>query len=115
MRGNIAMQHIGLLLGLHIRVGNEDNIWDSERKRWPTVKQVEWAVKISEQYGRKVATADDARKIMKVGVWYDSVEDTLARLGLPPNRAEGQRGFLTYATDGRLPKETTSSSSTSIL
>ena len=117
MRGNIAMQHIGMLLGLHIRVGNEDNIWDSKRKRWPTVKQVEWAVKISEQHGRKVATADEARKIMKVVVWYDSVEDTLNRLGLPPNRAEGQRGFLTSETDGRLPKPATTAGSnpTSIL
>ncbi len=41
---------------------------------------------------------------MKLGVWYDAVEETLFKLGLPPNRAEGQRGFLTYDTDGRLPK-----------
>ncbi len=117
MRGNIAMQHMGMLLGLHIRVGNEDNIWDAQKKRWPTVKQVEWAVKIAERHGRKVASADDARRIMKVGVWYDSVEDTLARLGLPPNRTEGQRGFLTSETDGRLPKPGTAvgPSPTSIL
>ena len=41
---------------------------------------------------------------MKVGVWYDSVEETLFNLGLPPNRSEGYRGFLAYATDGKLPK-----------
>ena len=87
-----------------MRVGNEDNIWDMHKKRWPTVKQVEWAVKQSEQFGRKVATADEARKIMKIGVWYDTVEETLFNLGLPPNRPEGYKGFLTYDTDGRLPK-----------
>lgn len=103
MRGNIAIQTLGTILGAHVRVGNEDNIWDANRKRWPTVKQIEWAVKQCEQFGRKVATAEEARKIMKVGVWYDSVEDTLFNLGLPPNRAEGQKGFLTYDTDGRLP------------
>jgi uncharacterized protein (DUF849 family) len=104
MRGNIAIQQLATILGQNVRVGNEDNIWDMHKKRWSTVKQVEWAVKQSEQFGRKVATADEARRIMKVGVWYDSVEETLQHLGLPPNRADGQKGFLTYETDGRLPK-----------
>jgi hypothetical protein len=56
------------------------------------------------QFGRKVATAEEARQIMKVGVWYNTVEETLFNLGLPPNRAAGQTGFLTYDTDGRLPQ-----------
>jgi uncharacterized protein (DUF849 family) len=103
MRGNIAIQNMAILLGMHVRVGNEDNIWDMHGKRWESVKQVEWAVKTAEQFGRKVATADEARKQMKVGVWYDSVEETLAHLGLPPNRADGQTGFLMRDTDGRLP------------
>jgi hypothetical protein len=104
MRGNIAIQTLGTILGVNVRVGNEDNIWDMHKKRWPTVKQVEWAVKQSEQFGRKVATADEARQIMKVGVWYDSAEETLFKLGLPPNRTEGYKGFLSYDTDGRLPQ-----------
>jgi uncharacterized protein (DUF849 family) len=104
MRGNIAIQNLALILGCHIRVGNEDNIWDAKKNRWPTVKQIEWAVKMAEQFGRKVATADEARQIMKIGTWYDTVEETLFNLGLPPNRPEGQKGFLTYDTDGRLPK-----------
>ena len=104
MRGNIAIQTLATVLGVHVRVGIEDNIWDMHKKRWPTVKQVEWAVKQSEQFGRKVATAEEARKIMKIGVWYETVEETLRNLALPPNRAQGQQGFLTYETDGRLPK-----------
>jgi hypothetical protein len=73
-------------------------------------------VKQSEQFGRKVATAEEARKIMKVGVWYDTVEETLANLALPPNRAAGQTGFLNYETDGRLPKAAAGSTNpTSIL
>jgi len=87
-----------------VRVGNEDNIWDMHKKRWPTVKQVEWAAKQSEQFGRKVATADEARKMMKIGVWYNTVEETLFNVGLPPNRPEGYKGFLSYDGDGRLPK-----------
>ena len=104
MRGNIAIQNMALLLGAHIRVGNEDNIWDAKKQRWDSVRQVEWAVKLSEQFGRKVATADEARKMMKIGVWYDSVQETLFNAALPPNRAEGQKGFLSYETDGRLPR-----------
>ena len=115
MRGNIALQTLGTILGVHVRVGNEDNIWDMHKKRWPTVKQVEWAVKQSEQFGRKVATAEEARKIMKVGVWYDTVEETLLHAGLPPNRPEGYKGFLTYDTDGKIDKSAAKSASTSIL
>jgi len=116
MRGNIAIQTLGTILGQHVRVGNEDNIWDANKKRWSTVKQVEWAVKQSEQFGRKVATAEEARKLMKVGVWYDTVEEALFNVGLPPNRPDGAKGFLTYDTDGRLPKaDATRTSPASIL
>jgi uncharacterized protein (DUF849 family) len=103
MRGNIAIQSMATILGMHVRVGNEDNLWDMHKQRWSTVKQVEWAVKQSEQFGRRVASAEEARGIMKIGVWYDTIEDTLFHLGLPPNRTDGTRGFLTYDTDGRLP------------
>jgi hypothetical protein len=41
---------------------------------------------------------------MKIGTWYDTVEETLFNLGLPPNRPEGQPGFLVYDTDGQLPQ-----------
>jgi hypothetical protein len=42
--------------------------------------------------------------MMKIGTWYNSVEETLSNLGLPPNRAAGQTGFLVHDTDGRLPQ-----------
>jgi uncharacterized protein (DUF849 family) len=117
MRGNIAIQNLAIILGAHVRVGNEDNLWDAKRQRWESVKQVEWAVKMCEQFGRKVATAEEARKMMKVGAWYNTVEETLFNLGLPPNRPEGYQGFLTYQTDGQLPKAAAQvhSSPTSIL
>ncbi|MDM0108361.1 hypothetical protein QTH97_25660 [Variovorax sp. J22R24] len=43
---------------------------------------------------------------LKLDVWYDSVEETLFNLSLPPNRQEGYKDFLAYETDGRLPKST---------
>jgi uncharacterized protein (DUF849 family) len=102
MRGLISISALAIVLGLHVRVGNEDNLWDSKRQRMTSVKQVEAAVRMSEQFGRKVATAEEARKILKVGVWYDSVDETLMHLGLPPNRGDGQKGFLNWDTDGKL-------------
>ncbi|WP_228061385.1 3-keto-5-aminohexanoate cleavage protein [[Phormidium] sp. LEGE 05292] len=43
-------------------------------------------------------------KAKKLDVWYDTVEETLFNLGLPPNRPEGYKGFLTYESDAVLPK-----------
>jgi uncharacterized protein (DUF849 family) len=101
MRGNIAMNAMAVVLGLHPRCGIEDNIWRVKGERFTTVKQIEQMVKLCEGFGRKVATAEEARKIMKIGVWYDSAEETLQKLGLPPNREVGQLGFLTWETDGK--------------
>ena len=104
MRGLISLSAMALVLGQHIRVGNEDNIWGADRKRATSVKQVEGVVRLAKEFGRKVATAEEARKIMKIGVWYDSVEETLKNLGLPPNPTEYNPGFLLWETDGKLTK-----------
>ena len=104
MRGLISISAMALVLGQHIRVGNEDNIWGADRKRASSVKQVEGVVRLAKEFGRKVATAEEARKMMKIGVWYDSVEETLKNLGLPPNPTEYNPGFLLWETDGKLTK-----------
>jgi uncharacterized protein (DUF849 family) len=101
MRGLISLSAMAIVLGQHVRVGNEDNLWGSNRQRLSSVKQVEGAVRLSEQFGRKVATAEEARKIMKIGVWYHSAEETLRHLGLPPSPSDGQPGFLVWDTDGK--------------
>jgi uncharacterized protein (DUF849 family) len=115
MRGNIALQTMAIVLGAHVRVGNEDNIWDNKKARWESVKQIEWAVKQSEQFGRKIATADEARAIMQLGTWYDSVDETLRHAVLPPNRGDGHKGFLNYETDGKLAAPTAPSNPAHIL
>jgi uncharacterized protein (DUF849 family) len=101
MRGLISLSAMAIVLGQHVRVGNEDNLWGADRKRATSIKQIEGAVRICEQFGRKVATAEEARQILKVGVWYDSIGETLKNLGLPPNRRDGEKGFLVYETDGK--------------
>lgn len=101
MRGCIPMCATGVMLGVHVRVGIEDNLWRVKGERFTTVKQVEQMARLSVAFGRKVATGEEARKIMKIGVWYNSVEETLSHLGLPPNRKDGEAGFLTWETTGK--------------
>jgi uncharacterized protein (DUF849 family) len=93
---------MAVALGIHIRVGIEDNMWRRKGERMTSVQQVEQVVRIAKELGRKVATADEARQILKIGTWYNSPDETLANLGLPPNRKDGQLGFIVKETDGRL-------------
>ncbi len=101
MRVNAVAQPLAIILGQHVRVGIEDNLWNSKRERMTTVQQIEAAVGLSERFGRKVATAEEAREIMKIGVWYNSVDETLKNLGMPPNRGDDERGFMVWETDGK--------------
>jgi hypothetical protein len=101
MRGLISLSAMAIVLGQHVRVGNEDNLWGPDKKRRTSVQQIEGAVRLCREFGREVATAEQARAMMKIGVWYDSVEQTLRELGLPPNRRDGKQGFLVYDTDGK--------------
>jgi len=84
---------IGIALGLHVRVGAEDNFWRGKGERFTTVQQVEQMVRIAREIGRDVATGEGAREIYKLGTYYRSVEEALEHLGWPPNRRSGQRGF----------------------
>ncbi len=102
MRGNHTLQAMGIILGLHVRVGNEDNIWGANRERSTSIQQVKGAVNVCKQFGRRVATAAEARKIMKVGVWYNSVDETLNALGMPPNPVDYNVGLQRWETDGKL-------------
>jgi hypothetical protein len=45
--------------------------------------------------------AEEARKIMKVGFWFNEVKGTLKHLGLPPSPTDGRPGFLVWETDGK--------------
>ena len=60
-------------MGLHVRCGIEDNLWNQDRKsKMGTVKQIEQLVRISREFGREVASGKEARKICKIGVFYDT-------------------------------------------
>jgi uncharacterized protein (DUF849 family) len=96
---------ICIALGQHTRAGIEDNLWDTKKgKRMTSIQMIERHVRMAEELGRPIATAEQAREMLKIGVTYDTTAETLANLGLPPDRQEGQQGFLVYETDGRLPE-----------
>lgn len=98
MRNVLPVNMMGIAMGLHVRCGIEDNLWNQSRTRkMSSVEQIEQLVRISREFGRNIATAQEARDISKIGVFYDTVEETLLANGFAPNRKGGTQGFLRKA------------------
>ena len=98
MRNVLPINMMGIAMGLHVRCGIEDNLWNQSRtEKMSTVRQIEQLVRISREFGREVASGQEARQICKIGVFYDSVEETLAQNGFTPNAKGRQQGFLRKA------------------
>lgn len=98
MRNVLPINLMGMAIGLHVRCGIEDNIWNQSRtERMTTVQQIEQLVRMAREFGREVATGQDARRISKIGVFYNTVEETLAANGFAPNRNGANQGFLRKA------------------
>lgn len=90
-----------IALGQHTRAGIEDNLWDTKKGvRASTLQMIEKQVEMAKLIGRSIASPEQTRQMLKIGVWYKSTDETLANLGLPPNRAKGNMGFLVHKTDG---------------
>jgi translation initiation factor 1 (eIF-1/SUI1) len=79
-------------MGLHVRVGIEDNLWGRKGERMTSVRQVQQMVRLARELHREVATGKQAKAIHKIGEHYQSVDETLSKIGYAPNRAHGQRG-----------------------
>lgn len=92
MRNVLPFNTIAIALGLHVRVGIEDNLWRRPGERIGSVEQVEQMVRIACELGREVANGAEAKRIYRIGTWYQSADETLRQLGMPPNREAGQRG-----------------------
>jgi uncharacterized protein (DUF849 family) len=86
------MCSMAIAMGLHVRVGIEDTLFGPKGTRETSVQQIERMVRIARELGREVATGREARAIYRIGEQYKSADETLAKLGLPPNRDRGQRG-----------------------
>jgi len=94
----LPINMMGLAMGLHVRCGIEDNLWNQSRtEKMTTVQQIEQLVRISREFGREVANGKEAREICKIGVFYETVEETLAANGFAPNPRGRQQGYLRKA------------------
>jgi uncharacterized protein (DUF849 family) len=98
MRHVLPLNMMAIAMGLHVRCGNEDNLWTQDkRNKMGSVEQVEQLVRISREFGREIATGKEAKRIYRIGEFYQSVDETLAKNGFAPNREPGQKGFLLHA------------------
>lgn len=98
MRNVLPINMMGMSMGLHVRCGIEDNLWNQKHTgRMSTVEQIKQLVRVSNEMGRDVANGKEAREILKIGVFYETVEETLAANGYSPNRNGGNQGFLQKA------------------
>ncbi len=93
MRHVLPLNTMAIAMGLHVRVGIEDNLWGRPGERMTSVQQVEQVVRIARELHRDVASGEDARRIYRIGERYGSADETLSALGYAPNRRPGQRGF----------------------
>lgn len=95
MRNVLPINMMGMAMGLHVRCGIEDNLWNQSRTaKMSTVEQIEQLVRMAREFGRSIANGPQAREILKIGVFYDTVEETLAANGFAPNAPGRQQGFL---------------------
>jgi uncharacterized protein (DUF849 family) len=92
MRNVLPLNTMAIAMGLHVRVGIEDNLWGKKGQRITSVRQVEQMVRISRELHREVATGAHAKAIYRIGEHYASADETLAKLGYAPNRKPGERG-----------------------
>jgi beta-keto acid cleavage enzyme len=91
-----------IALGQHTRAGIEDNHWNTTKGvRMSTIEMSERHVRMANELGRPIATPEQAREVLKIGVTYKSTEETLANLGIPPNRMPGHMGFMVHQADGK--------------
>ena len=88
----LPINMMAIAMGLHVRCGIEDNIWQQDRRaKMGTVRQVEQLVRIAREAARPVASAKEARRIYRIGTFYRSAEETLAANGFASNRVPRER------------------------
>lgn len=87
LKNVLPFNMMAMAMGLHPRCGIEDTIIDQHGNRMTSVQQIEQCVRVAKELGREIASGKEARAIYRIGVQYDSVDETLAKNGMSPNRA----------------------------
>ena len=95
VRNVLPVNVMGIAMGLHVRCGTEDVLWNPRRtEKQGTVAQIAQLVRIARELGRDIATAKQAREMCRIGVFYDTVDEALQANGFAPNRNGGNQGYL---------------------
>lgn len=92
LKNVLPFNTMALAMGMHPRVGIEDTIIDQQGKRFSSVQQIQQTVRVAHELGREIASGKEAREIYRIGVEYQSIEETLLANGMSPNRKPGQKG-----------------------
>jgi uncharacterized protein (DUF849 family) len=90
LKNVLPFNTMALAMGLHPRCGIEDTIIDQHGKRMTSVQQIEQCVRVARELGREIASGQEARRIYRIGVQYETIDETLAANGMSPNRQPGQ-------------------------
>ena len=61
MRSVLPLNAMAIAMGLHVRVGIEDNLWGRKGERMTSVQQVEQMVRLARELHREVATGKQAK------------------------------------------------------
>ena len=94
----LPLNLMAIAMGLHVRCGNEDNLWTQRRDRkMKSVEQIEQLVRISREFGREIASCAEAREIYKIGTFYQDADETLAANGFAPNWKRNRAGLVEAA------------------
>ncbi|MFX1677309.1 3-keto-5-aminohexanoate cleavage protein [Paraburkholderia sp. A2WS-5] len=89
MKNVLPFNMMAMSMGLHPRCGIEDTIIDQHGKRFTSMQQIEQCVRVARELGREIATGKEAREIYRIGVQYETIDETLAANGMTPNRKAG--------------------------
>jgi 3-keto-5-aminohexanoate cleavage enzyme len=65
-RHQLPMATLGILLGGHVRVGLEDNIYYEKGKLATNQELVARVARIAKELGREIATPEEARKMLNI-------------------------------------------------
>ncbi len=85
MLNTLSINLMAIASGLNVRCGIEDNLWSQRRDRkLTTVEQIEQLVRISREFGRDIADAQEARALYRIGTFYRDAEETLVMNGFAP-------------------------------
>ena len=94
----LPINMMAIAMGLHVRCGNEDNLWRQDRSgKIGSVQQVEQLVRISREFGREIANGREAREVYRLGDFYRDADETLAKNGFTPNRGAPRKRKLKAA------------------